>query len=253
MAHELTHVVQQRSNGTNELQLEAGDELRSAGEGTASVIEVEAVLRTIYQRMDEAIVQEANYMIEQAIAQGIDPPTARADVAKWVVNARNQAKIKIRNWDLRVLRLLAEKSNQHWYRNPVGPSYNQLRYGDNSLPRPMRARPDSEIISGAKNTRPTVNKWLGRLRIAGRILIAIDIGITAWKVAGAPEVDRPRIIIRETGRMVGAMAGGWAGAKGGSAIGGIIGAWFGGAGAIPGAAIGGLGGAIVGGISGGGL
>ncbi|MCH8988025.1 MAG: DUF4157 domain-containing protein [Chloroflexi bacterium] len=245
----------QSGNGPGLIARQDYGPVEAAGDvavGAGTTLEVEAVLRTLYQRSNAAIVREAEYMLSQAISQGADPATAGQTVAKWVVDARNQAKVKIRKWDLDVLRILAERSNLKKYGDPVGPSYDQLRQGDPA--RSIKPRTDAEIIQGAQKTRPSVNKWVGRLRIAGRILIAIDIGIGVWKVATAPEVDRPRVALREISGLVGAAAGGWGGAKLGGMIGGGIGAWFGGAGAVPGAiigaVIGGIGGAIGGGLAG---
>ncbi|MBW4600810.1 MAG: DUF4157 domain-containing protein [Calothrix sp. FI2-JRJ7] len=210
---------------------------RDVAAGTGTVMEVEAILRNLYQQADAAIAQEGAFMLEKGVPE--------EEVARWVIDARNQAKVKIRAWDLDVLRIMAERSNVRKYGDPVGPSYEQLRHGDPA--HNIKPRTDIEIIEGAKKTRPSVNRWVGRLRIAGRIMIAIDIGIAAYKVASAPEVDRPRVLFQEIGGLAGAAAGGWAGAKLGGMIGGGIGAWFGGAGAAPGAAIG----ALVGGIGGG--
>ncbi len=228
------------------------DPARDLAMGAGTTIEVEAVLRTLYQRADAAIAREAEYMISEALAQGADPATARETVARWVVEARNQAKAQIRRWDLDVLRILAEDRNTQRYGDPLGPSHQQLRYGDPS--RGIRPRNNQEIIKGVTKTNPRVNRWVGRLRIAGRIMIAVDVGVSAWNVASAPEVDRPRVALREVGGLAGAAAGGWGGAKLGGMAGAAIGAWFGGAGAAPGAAIGavmgGIGGAIGGGLLG---
>jgi hypothetical protein len=238
LAHELTHVMQ-GGEGINKKDNQNGDKARDTGRATAGVIEAEAILREVYRRTDEAIVREAEYMLSKGV------PTN--EVAKWVIDARNEAKVKIRKWDLDVLRLLAEKSNEKIYGNEIGPSYTDLRTGTrNNKPGVKPPKTDLEIIEGAKVTRASVNKWLGRFRIAGRIMIAIDIGISGWRVIVAAPEDRPKVLIRESSRFAGALAGGWAGAKVGGAIGGGVGAWFGGAGAIPGAAIG----AVIGGVAG---
>jgi hypothetical protein len=231
---------------------DAGDVAGDVAVGAGTTAEVEAILRTLYQRADEAILREAEFMIEEAVRQGADRAATETEVAKWVIKARNEAKVKIRQWDLDVLRIMAEESNIRRYGNPVGPSYEQLRHGDPA--RGIKPRGDREIIEGVRRTRPGVNKWVGRMRIAGRIMIAVDIGISAYTIATTPEVDRPRVTLREIGGLAGAAAGGWAGAKLGGWIGAGIGAWFGGAGAAPGAAIGaiigGVGGAIAGGMAG---
>ncbi|HEV7590719.1 MAG TPA: hypothetical protein VGO40_21595 [Longimicrobium sp.] len=212
--------------------------------GAGTVAEYEALLRTLYQRADEAIFAEAQFMLQS----GVEPKS----VAKWAVKARNQAKAAIRAWDLAVVRLLAEKRNLKKYGDPLGPSYEQLKAGDPA--KSIRPHSDADIVRSAGKANAGVSRWAGRLRIAGRILIVVDIAIAAWQVASAPEVDRPRELLRQVGGLAGAAAGGWAGAVVGGEIGAAIGVWFGGAGAIPGAAIGGIiggiGGALMGGFAG---
>jgi|GEM_PF-3648430 len=252
-AHELTHVVQQTGgihlqeqtshpNSPAPLENQAKsksnvDAARDVAAGAGGIAEYEAILRTIYQRANEAIAAEAKLMISKGISS--------EEVARWGVEARNQVKIKVRKWDLDVLRLMAERSNINKYGHPVGPSYKDLRYGKPS--HRIRPRPDEEILSSVQSTRGSVNRWVGTFRIAGRILIAINIGIAAWNVATAPEVDRPKVLLEEVGGLGGAIAGGLAGAR----IGGIGGAVIGPEGSLAGTIIGGFGGSILGGIGGG--
>jgi hypothetical protein len=135
------------------------------------------------------------------------------------------------------------------YGNPLGLTAEELR---------ARGKTNEQIIESVGRANLNVSKWVGRLRIAGRILIAIDIGMAAYHVATAPEVDRPKVLLEETGALAGAIAGGEAGAVGGAKIGawigGIIGgggtAPIGGEGAIPGAGLGGAIGGVIGGIGG---
>ncbi|HYH04425.1 MAG TPA: hypothetical protein VEC37_15140 [Bacillota bacterium] len=239
---------QVNENDENILQLETKEKpgekaTRDVVRATAGTIEVEAILRDIYRRTDEAIVREAEYMLSKGVLQN--------EVAKWVVETRNATKARIRKWDLDVLRLLAENSNKKIYGDKLGPSYEDLRKGTrNKILGAKPPKTDLKIIEGAKVTRVSVNQWVGILRIAGRILIAIDIGFSGYQVAVARPIDRPRVLIKETSRFMGALAVGWTGAKIGGAIGGGIGAWFGGAGAIPGAVIGGIIGGVGGAIGG---
>jgi hypothetical protein len=253
MAHEATHVVQQdgaagpvvqRQEQDEEPATTVGDAARDTSMGVGSVAEYEAVLRDLYRRADEGIYREAQVMLDNGVPED--------DVARWANEARNQAKARIRAFDQTVIRRLAEQRNVGKYGDALGPSYEQLRYGDPEFD--IASRSDEEIIQSAKKTSPKVNKWTGRLRIAGRIMIAVEIGIAGYNVISAPESERPRTFAREAGGVAGAAAGGLAGAKAGGAVGGAIGAWFGGAGAVPGAAIGGIvggvGGAIAGGLAG---
>ena len=188
-----------------------------------------AALRDAYARGCRAIYDEAQLMLSKGA--GVD------QVADWANAARNQLKGQIREEGPRIIKVIAEARNVRRYGNPLGPSAEELRAAGKS---------SEEILESAGRAGRSVSRWAGRLRIAGRILIVIDIGISAYRVAMAPEVDRPRVLFQEVGGLGGALAGGWAGAKLGGLIGGGIGAWFGGAGAVPGAAIG----AVIGGIAG---
>lgn len=230
-----TAVMQRQQE--NAPALNGRDAARDAGAGAGGVAQFEASLRTLYQRADEAVYREAQFMRSRGVPE--------EQVAQWVVEARNQAKERIRQWDLDVVRLLAERRNMQKYGHPVGLSYEQYRRGDPARSRAPRT--NQEIIEGSRNTNRKADRWAGRLRIAGRILIAIDIGVSGWRVATAPEVDRPRVLIEETGGLAGAVAGGWAGAKGGGMVGGRLGGL---PGAAVGALVGGIGGAIAGGLEG---
>jgi hypothetical protein len=203
-----------------------------------------ARLRELYQKGAKAIADEARAM-EQAA--GGDPAKLR-EVADWAVKSRNALKAKIRDQGARILKAIAEARNIRKYGNPLGPSAEALR---------GRGITDQQIIESATRSNKSVTRWVGRLRIAGRIMIAIDIGIAMWRISEA-ETNRPHVIGEEVGGILGvlagAAAGGWAGAKVGAVIGGLAGAPAAGVGAAPGAGIGaligGIGGAIAGGWAG---
>jgi hypothetical protein len=82
----------------------------------------------------------------------------------------------------------------------------------------------------------------GRLRIAGRIVIAVQFGTGFYQIAQAPEVDRPKKFFEEAG----AIAGGALGAEEGVSLGAKVGSIGGDAGI----ALGGLVGGLIGGIAG---
>ena len=253
IAHEVTHVLQQGSSERAVVQRQESDDtpswtvspfqaIRNVNVGTGTVFEAEAILRQLYNRADEAIAREAAHMIEK-----LRIPEEMA--TRWAVDARNRAKGQIRRFDQEVIRVLAEQRNVREYGHRLGPSYEQLRYGDPEFDIPPRS--DPEIREGITKTNRRANRWAGRLRIAGRIMIAVDIGIGAYNVISAPESERPRTLAREVGTLTGAAGGGWAGAKLGGMAGASIGSLFGGVGAAPGAAIGGVIGGIAGAIGGG--
>lgn len=209
--------------------------------GVGTILNVEAILRETYQRTDQAIFEEAQYMLQKGVPA--------QEVAKWTVEARNVAKVKIRRWNLDVLRLLAEQRNSKpfgkgGYGNKVGPTYEQLKSG--SPNGRVRPKTDTQIIEGAARSNAKVNRWAGRMKIAGRIMIFIDIGISGYKVYSAPPKDRPKVFFQEAGALAGAAGGGWAGAKAGGAMGAYFGPWGAGIGAV----VGGISGAIGGGWAG---
>jgi hypothetical protein len=212
----------------------ASDAARSAGDHAARTALHEAALREMYFQGERAIAAEAQAMLRAGQSE-----TA---VAQWSVEARNQLRRAIRDQGEPIVDAIAQRTRGA----RDMPSYESLRAG---------GRSDGQIIESAARSNAGVNRWVGRLRIAGRIMIAIDIGIAAYHVASAPEVDRPRVMAREVGRLGGALAGGWAGAGIGAKIGGAIGTFIepGGGTAIGagiGGIIGGIGGAIGGGMAG---
>ena len=211
---------------TSQVATATQDSLASA----SGIAEYEGLLRQIYAKADAAIAAEAKHML----SKGADPGA----VATWANRARNMVKTQIRNWDLAVLRKMAEQRNLLKYGNSTGPSYRQLR---------QAGKTDLQIIEGAGKSNPTVNRWVGRFRVAGHIMIAVEIGFIAYEVANAPDVARPRVLLEGAGGLAGAVAGGLAGAKICSAVGAALGAPAAGVGAVPGAAAG----AIVCGIGGG--
>lgn len=194
-------------------------------------------LRQVYEAGTKAIKAEADIMLSKGVP--VD------QVADWANRARNQLKATIRDEGPRIVKRVAEARNAVKYGDTVGPSAEQLR---------QQGRTNEQIIEGAGRANPNVARWAGRLRIAGRIMIAVDFGIAVYNVATAPEVDRPRVLAQEIGGLAGAIAGGVAGAEAGAALGGGIGAMVGapaaGVGAVSGGGIGATIGGIVGGIGG---
>lgn len=200
-----------------------------------------ARLREMYQVGAKEIAAEAKAM--EAAAQG--DPTKLRQIADWAVKARNELKGKIRDQGIKIIKVVAEARNIKKYGDPLGPSAEGLR---------AKGLSDAEIAKSATKSNPGVNRWAGRLRVAGLIMIAIDVGIAGYRIYHA-ETNRPQVIGQEVGGIGGALAGGWAGAKAGAWIGGVIGTVIepGGGTAVGGAIgglIGGIGGAIAGGMAG---
>lgn len=188
-------------------------------------LEEAAALREAYRRGAQAIADEAAVMLRAGADEKM--------VADWAVKARNALKQQIRDQGARIIKALAEARNIRKYGNPLGPTAEELRAAGKS---------NQQIIEGVTRSNPKVNRWTGRLRVAGRILIVLDIGIGIWNVASAPAVDRPRVLLRETGRLAGGVGGAWGGAK----LGGAAGSFFGPIGTGVGAVLGGIVGAFIG-------
>jgi hypothetical protein len=196
--------------------------------GSAVGVELEEMgaLREVYANGTTAIGDEARLMLSRGVAE--------AEVAEWANQARNALKAEIRNRGARIVKVVAEWRNVRKYGNPLGPTAEQLR---------ARGKTNAQIIESAARDSAKATRWAGRLRIAGRILIALDIGIGVWNVATAEVEDRPRVLLHEAGRIGGGLAGAWGGAK----IGGAIGLEFGGPwGAAIGGVVGGAGGLLFG-------
>nr|CBH39167.1 hypothetical membrane protein [uncultured archaeon] len=205
----------------------------------------EAYLREIYDNSTKGITETAKQMVGKDVPQG--------DAAKWAVNARNQLKAKIRTDGNPILKKVFEARNLKAYQNKLGPSYEKLytKYAKQGL---SPEEINSKIIRGSGKPNIKINRWAGRLKVAGRIMIAIDIALAGVKVALAPEGERVKVGLQEVARIAGALALGAVGVKAGAAAGAAIGVLFGGAGAVPGAIIGGIiggiGGALFGGLLG---
>jgi hypothetical protein len=206
-----------------EIELHPVPEDLILGVGVDAIRQMEAFLRDVYRRGAIILENEAKVML----AKGGDP----ADVARWVVNARNRLKMEVRSLDLKLLKRLAEFRNAQKYTGAVnpqlGPDYEYLR---------NKGKTDMQIIESGKRTSTTVNKglgknllpiegmqtsggsvqlsasqrlWLGRLKICGNILIFVDIGLATSKYYKATEIQRPHVFLEEGGRISGAIVGGW--------------------------------------------
>ncbi|MBW2123637.1 MAG: hypothetical protein JRH07_17605, partial [Deltaproteobacteria bacterium] len=175
----------------------------------------EAYLREIYDGSARAITDTAKTMVEKGVPQG--------DAARWAVEARNQLKVKIRAQGNPILKKVFEARNLRGYHNKFGPSYEQLyaKYAKQGL---SPEEINTKIIRGAGKPNILVNRWAGRLRVAGKILIALDIAVAGVKVALAPEGERVRVALQEVARIAGSLALGAAGAKAGAAAGAAVGA-----------------------------
>lgn len=206
----------------------------------------EAYLREIYDTAAKGITETAKELVNKGLPQG--------DAAKWANEARNELKAKIRADGNPILKKVFESRNLNKYGNKLGPSYQELyqKYSKQGL---SPEEINKKVIGSSGKANLKLNRWSGRLKVAGRIMIAIDIAFAGVRVYLAPEGEKTKVALEEVARIGGALAFGALGAKGGAAAGAAVGALFGGAGAAPGAiiggVIGGIGGAIFGGWLGG--
>ncbi|MGE3804748.1 MAG: RHS repeat domain-containing protein [Gemmataceae bacterium] len=205
------------------------DMARSGIDHAAQQLMLHAALRDTYFKADTEISKTAERMVRAGI------PEERA--ARWRVATRNKLKDEIIKKGNRLIEAWAR-------RRPQGhkPTYEELR---------QKGKTDMQIIRSKPNQ--AVQRVAARLRVAGRILIAIDIAIGGYNVVSSG-ADWPKTLIRETGRIGGAITFGAAGAKLGAKAGGGL-ALLAGPEAVPigagvGAVVFGIGGAIIGGIAG---
>ena len=160
--------------------------------------------------------------------------------------ARNDLKAAIRAKGSVVTKALAEARNIKKYGDRIGPTYDQLiREGKTPL----------DIVGTAGEANVKVSRAAMRMKVAGRLLIAVDLAIITWEIISAPEGTRLRTAAGGAGGLAGALAGGEVGAIGGAKLGGLVGTFIepGGGTAIGGAIggiLGGIGGAIAGGFFG---
>lgn len=218
------------------------DGARSVVDYGSAVAMHEAYLREIYDSSAKGITNTAKELVEKGMPQH--------ETAKWAIEARNQLKAKIRADGNPILKKVFEARNLNKYGNKLGPTYEQLfqKYSKQGL---KPAEINKKIVGSSGRANVKFNRWSGRLRVAGRIMIAIDIVLAGVKVYLAPEGKKVQVALEELARIGGALAMGAVGAKGGAAAGAAIGALFAGVGAAPGAIIGGIIGGIGGAVFGG--
>jgi uncharacterized membrane protein len=99
-----------------------------------------------------------------------------------------------------------------------------------------------ELLEKAGSTAASAGRWAGRLHIAGKLVVAVDIVGSTIDIIASPPKERPKKIVVEAARITGGLAG----AEGGASLGGRWGARFGPEGAF----VGGFIGAVLGGVAG---
>jgi hypothetical protein len=98
------------------------------------------------------------------------------------------------------------------------------------------------VLERAGTAAESAGHWSGRLHIAGKLVVAVDIVGSTIDIIASPPKEMPKKVIVQASRI----AGGLAGAEGGASLGGRLGARFGPEGAF----VGGFIGSVIGGIAG---
>jgi hypothetical protein len=204
----------------------------------ATQAEIGAILR---RRYDQRVL-DMNAYLRRRIAAGELTPEAAARI-KW--EWRNRHRLQTRNNPF--AQPIATEVWAHFRGDMDMPSWERLRkyYRDDCLTKgitPTEEVIDLRIINSGPNRFParlaSAAKW------GGRVCIAIDVGVTFYDVANAPEGQKGKVLAINGGRMAGAATGGagcaWyfgiggailggpIGAGIGAALGGLIGSWAGG-------------------------
>jgi hypothetical protein len=112
-------------------------------------------LRELFHRGNGEICRKASKSLEQG--KKIE------DVARWVVRARNDLKVQVRGRRPYLFQKVAELRNQYLagYKNPVGPSYEQLK---------ATPKTDAKIIDRVEKTSVLFNNAGKTLRFVGATL-----------------------------------------------------------------------------------
>jgi hypothetical protein len=203
--------------------------IRSTADYLALEAIVHGMLRDAYRRADAYIHQIAGEMIRQG--------APLEQVARWRIEATNELKMTIRKQGNMLVEVLAKMT-----RGPEDcPTYEMLI---------AKGKKNEDIISRVPNKG--VDKIAAYLKVAGRTILNIDIGVSGYKIVSAPVSQMPQVAISEGSRFAGALTGAWVGAKAGAKIFGTAASFFSpGLGTAIGAGAGGIIGGIIGGIVGG--
>jgi len=134
----------------------------------------EAGLRAVYDQCARQITEAALKMA----AEGGGSPEAVEKAARWAVQARNELKVALRARGSVVTKALAEARNIKKYGDKVGPTYDQLI---------REGKTPKDIIGSAGKANTKLSRAATKLKVAGRLLIAIDLAIVTWEVIEAPE------------------------------------------------------------------
>jgi len=169
--------------------------LRSLAGGSLSTGAVAGPLRAGYN---------ARYAGIQSAARGMTAEGASSEqAARFLVGARNALKESVRGEGPGLMALFARLRNRlSWYRNPVGPSYDQL--AARAAAKGVPADEIPEYVLG-RGTSPEVNRLPGRANVFGTGLAALAALVDAY---ASYREGRPagQIGLRSAGTFGGALA-----------------------------------------------
>jgi hypothetical protein len=141
-------------------------------------------LRQLYRQGDEAILASGKQMLGAGKGEG--------EVARWVVDQRNNLKVTIRQKGPDLFRKIAEWRNQAKYGNPIGPSYEQL--SKNLAGKVAAEEIDRAIIGGVTKTSKGFNAAGGNLRMVGVAGEIVGVALMATQDSPAAATPLPKTI-----------------------------------------------------------
>jgi hypothetical protein len=120
------------------------------------------LLREMYGTGNEKILQEARDMITNGKSE--------SEVARWIVESRNNLKEVVRTKGPIVFKKLVEYRNLKKYGNALGPSYEMLR---------AAGKTDAAIIAGVTSTSKDFNSVGGKISFIGTVGEVVGFAFTA--------------------------------------------------------------------------
>jgi hypothetical protein len=155
------------------MPLEVGAGLADSNSRTGQIIFVGGIsmvaggmqadfLREMYRNGNEEILKTARTMMSEGKTE--------SEAARWVVEARNNLKLAVRNEGPGLFKKLVEYRNNGKYGNPIGPSYEELR---------AAGKADSAIIAGVRDTSKEFNAVGGKMRLIGTVGEVVGFALTA--------------------------------------------------------------------------
>jgi hypothetical protein len=119
-------------------------------------------LREMYRDGNEEILKAARQMISEGKSE--------SEAARWVVEARNDLKLAVRNKGPELFKKIVEYRNNTKYGNPIGPSYEDLR---------AAGKVDEAIIAGVTDTSKGFNTVGGKMRLIGTVGEVVGFALMA--------------------------------------------------------------------------